>query len=74
MRTYIEYGVYYYRHNKTYVSKNEATAYQEVAKLLKLKVPAEVRCRRVTIGAWIEPKTRSFGYFSRNGAADSKGE
>ena len=58
MRTEIQYGVHYFSSRTVLPMPNESSAYRWVDKLREAKVPAEVLCRRVTYGAWVEPKVR----------------
>jgi hypothetical protein len=58
MRAELQFGVRYLSSGMVVPTVNDKIAYHTVDKLLALGVPAEVKCRRITYGAWGRPQIK----------------
>jgi hypothetical protein len=56
MRAELQFGVCYLSSGIVVPTRTDKIAYRTVDKLLALNVPAEVKCRRITYGAWGRPQ------------------
>jgi hypothetical protein len=58
METKIQFGIRYLAHGDILDYPSETKAYQVMESLIRLDIPAEIVCRRVTYGAWRKPSAR----------------
>lgn len=58
MRTEIQYGVRYIGSGQVAMVPGAFEANKLLKRLYEIKVPAEVVCRRITYGAWVEPRVK----------------
>lgn len=58
VKTEVQYAVCYLASGIACPAISEAAAYKTVDRLLKVDIPAEVVCRRVTYGAWTSPRVK----------------
>jgi hypothetical protein len=61
METKIQFGIRYLAHGDILDYPSETKTYQIMESLMRLQIPAEIMCRRVTYGAWKKPSTRVLG-------------